>query len=66
MEFDVYEASKEAAMIYYFWEGIKLSIRLEIKQRDQKLDSFDKMVEKAVNVKANAALRPHSYIRETD
>ena len=41
-------------------------MRVEMKQRGWKLDSFKELVEKAVNVEAKAALRPCSYVCETD
>ena len=37
-----------------------------MKQRSQKLDSFKKIVEKAVDAKAKAIFRPCSYACDTD
>ena len=48
-------------MIWYFREGLCPSVRVEIEQRGRELDSFEELVEKAVNAKAKAALRPRSY-----
>ena len=37
-----------------------------MEQRGQELNSFKKIVEKAVNAKAKAAFRPRSYACDTD
>ena len=37
-----------------------------MEQRGWEFDSFEKLVEKAVDAKAKTALRPRSYARETD
>ena len=37
-----------------------------MEQRGQELDSFEEIVEKTVNAKAKAALRPRSYTCKTD
>ena len=66
LEFNADGAPKEGTMIRYFREGLKPSIWAEIEQRSRELDSFKELVEKAVDAKAKAALRPRSYIRETD
>ena len=59
-------ASEEGTMIRYFWEGLRHSVRVKMKQRGQKLDSFKELVEKAVDAEAKAALRPCSYARKTN
>ena len=66
LEFDADGAPKEGTMIIYFRKGIRPSIWAEMEQRGRELDSFKEFVEKAVNTKAKAALRPRSYARETD
>lgn len=52
---------EDSAIIEYFGEGLKALLKVEIEQRGQQLDSFDKMIEKVVAVKAKAALRSRSY-----
>ena len=37
-----------------------------MEQRGQELDSFEELVEKVVDAKAKAALRPRSYACKTD
>lgn len=66
LEFDTDGARKEGIMIRYFRKGFKPSIQAEIKQRGCELDSFEELVEKAVDTKAKAALMPCSYAWETD
>ena len=66
IEFDSEWAPEEGTMIWYFREGLRPSIRVEMEQRGRELDSFEELVEKAVDAEAKAALRPRSYARETD
>ena len=66
IEFDSKWAPEEDMIIWYFRKGFCSSIRVEIEQRGQELDSFEKLVEKAVNANAKAALRPRSYACKTD
>ena len=53
-------------MIRFFREGLRLSVRVEIEQCGQKLDSFEELVEKPVKATAKAALRPRFYARKTN
>ena len=53
-------------MIRYFPKDLKPSVSVEIEQRGQKLDSFEEIVEKAVDAKIKVALRPGSYACETN
>ena len=53
-------------MIWYFRKSLCPSVRVEMKQRGQELNSFKELVEKAVNAEAKAVLRPCFYARETD
>ena len=53
-------------MICYFWEGLKPSIKVEIKQQNRALTSFGKMVQRAVNVKAKASLKSSIMVRDAD
>ena len=53
-------------MIWYLEDALRPLVRVEIKQHGQKLDKFKKLVEKTVDTKAKAVLRPCSYARKTD
>ena len=53
-------------MICYFQKGLKLFIKIEIKQQDWKSMDFEKMVQRAVNVELKAGLRSSKIIRESD
>ena len=66
IEFDPECAPEEGTMIRYFREGLRPSVRVEMEQRGRELDSFEELVEKTVDAKAKAALRPRSYVRKTD
>ena len=48
-------------MIWYFWEGFRPSVQVEIEQYGQKLDSFKETVKKAVVAKGKAVFKPCSY-----
>ena len=66
IEFDSEWAPEEGTMIRYFREGLRPSVRVEMEQRGRELDSFEELVEKAVDAEAKAAFWPRSYARETD
>ena len=66
LEFDANGTPREPTMIRYFREGLKPSIQAEMQQHGRELDSFEDTIQKTVNVKAKAALRPCSTARETD
>ena len=66
IEFNSEWAPEEGTMIWYFWEGLCLSIKVEMEQHGRELNSFKELIEKAVDAEAKAALRPRSYACETD
>ena len=53
-------------MIYYFWKGLKPSIKVEIEQQDRESTNFKEMVQRAINAEAKAGLRSSTIIRESD
>ena len=53
-------------MIWYFWKGLRPSVKVEIEQRGQELDSFKELVEKTVDTETKAAFWPHSYTCKTN
>ena len=53
-------------MVHYFEEGLKPSIKAQIDQDAQQLDSFEDLVTKTVKAKVKADLRPSLYVRKTD
>ena len=53
-------------MIRYFWEGVHPLVKVKIEQRGQKLNRFEKLVDKTVDTEAKAALRPRSYTWKTN
>ena len=65
-EFDAVGAPTETSLIRFFREGLKPSITAQMEQRGRELDSWDQMVEKAIDAEAKASLQPASFIREMD
>ena len=53
-------------IIWYFQKSFWPLIKVEIKQRSWDFDSFKKLVEKVVDAKAKAALRPQCYLCKTN
>ena len=53
-------------MLRYFWEGLRSSVLTELEYQDLKLEIFDQMAKKAVNVKAKLAFRPRFNTNEMD
>ena len=51
-------------MLKYFRKGLKSSVLAELEHRDLKLESFNQMVKKAVDVEAKSALRPCSSTKK--
>ena len=43
-KFDFVRISNKPIMICYFWESLKLSIKIEIEQQDQEAVSFEKII----------------------
>lgn len=66
MEFDSDRLVEEVTMICYFWEGLKLLVKVEIEQRSRKLNRFDKPIEKSINVKVQTSLRLCLYTCKTN
>lgn len=53
-------------MIYYFREGLKLSIKIKIEQQNQESVSFKEMLQRAINIKAKTSLKYNIIIRDLD
>ena len=66
IEFNSDCALEEGTMIRYFQEGLWLSVQVKMEQRGRELDSFEEIVEKAVDAKTKAAFKPRSYVRNTN
>ena len=65
-EFDSTAAPSEESLIRYFWEYLRLSIWAQLDNWQWDLDTWDKVVEKAIDIKAKASLQPHFGTREID
>lgn len=55
---DSIAASNEDILIQYLWENLKFSIFNQLDSQDKKQNSCDKIIEKAINIKAKAQLQP--------
>ena len=53
-------------MIHIFRESFWLFVKVEMNQRGRELDSFKKIIERAVDTETTAQLRPSSNTREMD
>ena len=66
IEFDADGAPGESALIRYFRDGLKPSIKAQMEQRGRENDSWKELVEKAIDAEAKANLQPPSFLREMD
>lgn len=66
VEFNNVGASNEPTMICYYWESLKPSIKFEIEQQDKASTSFEKMVQKTINIEAKTGLISSTIIRDLD
>ena len=53
-------------MIYYFWKGLKPSIKDEMEQQDWESMNFEEMVPRAVNVEAKMGLKSSTMVQDFD
>ena len=65
-EFDADWAEAKGIMIFIFWKSLRLFVRIEMNQRNRKLDSLREIIERAVNAKATAKPRPSFNTCEMD
>lgn len=66
IEIDADGAPEESDLIRFFQEGLKPSVKVQMEQRGRELDSWDELVEKAIDAEAKAGLQSPSILRETD
>ena len=65
-EFDADGAPKESDLIRFFREGLKPSVKTQMEQRGWELDSWEQLIEKAIEAEAKAGLQPSFILREMD
>lgn len=64
MEFDADGGPEKSDLIQLFREGFKPSVRAQMEQRGRKVNSWDKLVQKTIDVNAKASLQhPLSSMR---
>ena len=64
IEFDADGAPEESDPIWFFWEGFKPSVKAQMEQCGRENDSWEDLVEKAINAEAKASLQAPSNLRE--
>ena len=65
-EFDEEGAPEESDLIRFFCKGLRPSIKAQIEQRGREHDSWEELVEKAIDAEAKASLQPPSILCEMD
>ena len=65
-EFDEEGAPEESDLIRFFRKGLRPSIKAQMEQRGREHDSWEELVEKAIDAEAKASLQPPSILREMD
>ena len=65
-EFDPIYAPNKTTLICYLWEGLCLSIWVQLDHWGRDLDLWEEVVEKAGDAEAKANLQPPSYVWEID
>lgn len=56
IEFDADGAPEESDLIRFFREGLKPLVKAQMEQRGRELDSWEEIVEKAIDAEAKASL----------
>ena len=65
-KFDADGALKKSDLIRFFWEGLKPLVKAQMEQRGWELDSWEQLIEKAIETEAKAGLQPSFILREMD
>lgn len=66
LQYNPIRASIKPTILGYFWKNLKPFIQAKLEHQDLELKNFDQIVKKTINVKAKAALWPHSSTRKMD
>ena len=65
-EFDSAAAPNKEVLICYFCDGLRPSIQAQMDERGQDLDTWEEVIENAIDVGAKAACQPQLLMREMD
>lgn len=63
-EFDSIATLNKKILIWYFWDSLYFSIRAQLNERRRDLNTWDKVIKKAIDVKAKASQQLSSDIQE--
>ena len=66
MEFDASGAPEESTLIRIFRDGLKPSIAAQMEQRGRENDTWEELVEKAIEAEAKVSLLPSPFVRDMD
>ena len=66
MEFDAGGAPGESTLIRIFRDSLKPSIAAQMEQRGRENDSWEELVEKAIEVQVKVNFLPSSFVRDMD
>ena len=66
IEFNPQAALTEFNMVRYFEEGLKTSIKVEMDQDVDYLDTYEELVANALKAEVKAGIWPCFYVRESD
>lgn len=66
LEYNLVETSTKPTMLRYFQESLKPFILVELKYWDLKLETFNQMVKKAIDVETKVVLQSYSSTWEMD
>ena len=64
--FDTDGAPEESDFIWFFWKGLKPLVKAKMEQRRWELDSWEQLIEKAIEAEAKAGLQPSFILRKMD
>ena len=65
-KFDKKGAPEKSDLIRFFCKGLRPSIKAQMKQRGQEHNSWEELIEKAINAEAKTSLQPPLILCEID
>lgn len=65
-KFNFVAAPNEDILIWYFWDGLRPSIRSKNDKRGQDLDTCEEGIKKTIDAEVKAARLPLSLVRNID
>ena len=66
LEYNLVRALTKPIMFKYFQKDLKPSVLAELEYRDLKLENFDQIVKKTIDIEVKSTLQPHSNTKKID